>query len=299
MVNYILILLAVFCFTAQFAFTKLFEKSAEQTISTTLIMLIITNLTGALLCFCISGFKVLFSPVSVFWAVWMAIIMIPYYTIGIKILSLGSLAIYSMFMMLGGMLVPFFYGILFLNEPISTGKIAGTVLLTFFIILQAVSQGADNKKVKAKYLFFALCIAIFFINGFTGVIAKAHQISKGAVDEISFSVIYCSLSVIFNIVLLIFNFLKGYREKRLQVLSVLKSKPLFIMLLLSIVCYGGNLLHLKAASYVPASVQFPLVSGGVIVFSAITSAFIFRENISKKEWFSVVGAFISTVLFAF
>jgi hypothetical protein len=34
--------------------------------------------------------------------------------IGIKVLSLGSLAVCSMFMMLGGMLVPFFYGIIFL-----------------------------------------------------------------------------------------------------------------------------------------------------------------------------------------
>ena len=61
--------------------------------------------------------------------------MLPYYLIGIKVLSLGSLAIYSMFMMLGGMLVPFFYGITFLHETISVGKVIGTVLLTVFIVL--------------------------------------------------------------------------------------------------------------------------------------------------------------------
>jgi multidrug transporter EmrE-like cation transporter len=56
---------------------------------------------------------------------------------------------------------------------------------------------------------------------------------------------------------------------------------------------------LLAADKVPASIQFPLVSGGVIVLSALVSNFIFKEKLSKKEWISILGAFISTVLFAF
>jgi len=37
----------------------------------------------------------------------------------------------------------------------------------------------------------------------------------------------------------------------------------------------------------------------VIVLSALVSKLIFKENISSKEWISVGGAFVSTVLFAF
>ena len=58
-------------------------------------------------------------------------------------------------------------------------------------------------------------------------------------------------------------------------------------------------IHLHAASEVPASVQFPLVSGGVIVLSALVSVFLFKERISKMEWIAIGGAFASTVLFAF
>lgn len=61
--------------------------------------------------------------------------------------------------------------------------------------------------------------------------------------------------------------------------------------------YGGNFFLLLAANDVPASVQFPLVSGGVIVLSALFSVFLFKEALSKKEWVSVFGAFISTFLF--
>lgn len=63
--------------------------------------------------------------------------------------------------------------------------------------------------------------------------------------------------------------------------------------------YTGNFLHLKSANNVPASVQFPLVSGGVIVLSSLTSAIVFKEKISGKEWISIAGAFVSTALFAF
>ena len=71
------------------------------------------------------------------------------------------------------------------------------------------------------------------------------------------------------------------------------------MIFIGAAAYTGNFLHLKAAANVPASVQFPLVSGGVIVLSALVSAFFFREKISRREWIAVGGSFLSTVLFAF
>ena len=303
--EYILIILAVFCFAGQFAFTKLYEGVVKQTAITSLVMLAVTSIFGAVMYVFVGNFTVSFSETSFFWAAFMAIIMIPYYMIGIKVLSLGSLAIYSMFMMLGGMLVPFFYGVVFLHEELSVWQIVGTVTLAIFIILQAIWQRPAGEKdtlsseKSKKILFFVLSSLIFIINGMTGVIAKAHQISQGAVDESSFTVISCTLTAVFSLILLAFVALKSRREVLVQMKTMLKIKPIVVMLLIGAAAYTGNFLHLKAASAVPASVQFPLVSGGVIVISALVSFFAFREKLSKKEWISVAGAFISTVLFAF
>ena len=302
--EYILIILAVFCFAGQFAFTKLYEGAVKQTAITSLVMLAVTSLFGAVMYVFVGNFNVSFSATSIFWAAFMAVIMIPYYMIGIKVLSLGSLAIYSMFMMLGGMLVPFFYGVVFLHEELSVWQIVGTVTLTVFIILQAVWQQPSEEKEsgksdKKKILFFVLSILIFIINGMTGVIAKAHQISEGAIDEASFTVISCALTAIFSLILLAFSVLKNRRKAADILPSMFKLKPMLVMALIGAAAYTGNFLHLKAASAVPASVQFPLVSGGVIVISALVSFFAFREKLSKKEWISVAGAFVSTVLFAF
>ena len=138
MIDYVIILMAVFCFAGQFAFTKLYEGAIKQTTVTALVMLIVTGVIGMLIYLFIGGFRVEFSTVSMIYALLFALVMIPYYMIGIKVLSLGSLAIYGMFMMLGGMLVPFFYGVLFLQESLSIAQILGTVLLTAFIVLQAI-----------------------------------------------------------------------------------------------------------------------------------------------------------------
>ena len=173
MMPYILILLAVLCFAGQFAFTNFYERAVKQTTATSLVMLVVTSAFGTFLYLCIGGFQIEISAISFFWAVMFALVMIPYYMIGIKVLSLGSLAIYSMFMMLGGMLVPFFYGVWCLKEPVSVAQGIGTVLLTGFIILQAISQSDSNEKsgqkqsAKTKIVFFMLCLAIFFHHKYT------------------------------------------------------------------------------------------------------------------------------------
>ena len=301
MTDYFLIFLAVVLFAAQFAFTRCYQEEVKQSTVAALMLLVVIDLVGALQYLLVGGFRVEISPVSLIWAVLMALTMLPYYVVGIQVLSLGSLAIYSMFMMLGGMLVPFFYGILFLDEAVSWGKITGAVLLTVFIVLQAASQPATGKKAAGwkRYLFFALCLVIFFVNGLTCVIAKAHQISVGSVDEVSFTVLSCGLTALLSALLLPFAFQKDRAKAAEEVKQMFRWKPLLLMVCIGIAGYTGNFLHLIAAGNVPASVQFPLVSGGVIVLSALVSAFLFREKLSAREWLSVAGAFVSTVLFAF
>ena len=304
MTGYIFICLAVVCFTAQFAFTKGYEGAVKQTVTTSLLLLILTGIVGGLLFFFAGGASVSFSLPSLLYAVFFAGVMIPYYMLGIKALSLGSLAIYSMFMMLGGMLVPFFYGILFLSEPISPAMLVGSILLTVFIILQALSDAKKAKKNKRRtrrdtLLFALISVAIFFVNGLTGVIAKAHQLDSAAVDEASFTVLSSLLTAFFSAIVLLFLFLFD-REKTVDSLRpAVKPRPLLWSALVGVAAHTGNFLHLLAASTLPASVQFPIVSGGVIVLSALASILIFREKMSRVDALLVAGVFLATFLFAF
>ena len=303
MSDYILLVLAIVCFSLQFVFMRFYEKSVDQNMTNMLIMLVVVNIFGALLYLALGGFNINYSAFSIFWASVYAIIMIPYFLLGIKVLSLGSLAIYSIYMMLGGMFVPFLYGIIFLQEEVTIGKILGCMGFIICVILQYVcntdkEKDKEKKSKKDTLIFLALCLLIFFINGFTGVIAKVHQIDYRAIDEISFTVISCAITAIISFIMLVISILIN-RKKVLKIKLSLKVKPLLIMLLLGVAMHTGNFFHLKAAINVPASVQFPLVSSGVIVLSAICSFFVFKEEIKGKERVALVCAFISAFLFAF
>lgn len=300
MFAYVLIALAVVCFAAQFAFTKLFECTLTQNSLTALVMLIVTSIIGMVLFLVIGGFRLQISLSSSLWAMAFALVMIPYYILGILVLSLGSLAIYTMFMMLGGLLVPFFYGITFLDETVSVGKGVGAALLTLCIISQALAPPVSEREKSGskgkRTLFFGLCFLIFLINGMTCVIAKAHQLSAHAIDEASFTVLSCFFTACFSLILMLISS-KPQKTKSLQ--AALKAKPFFIMTVLGAAAHTGNYLHLLVAESIPASIQFPMVSGGVIVLSAFVSVFVFKEKLSKQEWLCISGAFLSTFLFAF
>ena len=164
--SYIFLSFAVFCFATQFAFNKVYEGSIKQTTATAITLPLIIGIVGVIQCAFMCGFSITVTPTSLILAVAMALAFIPCYVLGIKVLNIGSLAIYSMFMMLGGMLVPFFYGILFLNEEVTLCKIFGSILLTLFIILQAFwqqpndtddtesVQAGKNKKIKKRNGYF-------------------------------------------------------------------------------------------------------------------------------------------------
>ena len=93
--EYFFIFLAVGCSSLQFIFTKLFAEQVEQTLETALSMLFFTGLLGAALFFAVNGFTLHFSTPSILLAVLFAVVMIPYYTLSFKALTLGSVAIYS------------------------------------------------------------------------------------------------------------------------------------------------------------------------------------------------------------
>ena len=65
----------------------------------------------------------------------------------------------------------------------------------------------------------------------------------------------------------------------------------------SVLCSVGNLLLLLALLHLPASVQYPIVTGGVIVFSTAI-ALLRRERVTKKEILAAAIAFAASALMA-
>lgn len=300
MIYYFIIFVAVILFTAQFAVTRLFSRTVRETPITALGMLVIFGAVGALVALVGCGGRPAYSWVSLLLAAAFAAVMVPYYTLGIKALSLGSLAVYSTFMMLGGMLLPFLYGLLLLAEDPTAGKLLGCAFLTMAILLQGLAVAKrEEGGGGAKGRFFLLCLAIFVINGMTGVISQTHALQPRGVDEWSFTFYSSLLTALFSFLLLALRLLGRREGAKEELAPLLAWRPLLLAAALGLCTTLGNFCILLAAPHVDASVQFPLISGGTIALSALAALLLFREKPSRLETAAILGACLSTVLFAF
>lgn len=173
--SYVFLILAVLCIVGQFLITKLYQRSVRQALITSLFFVLLSSFVTLVIFFVYNGFR--FGGItwySLMLAIISSVIMIVYNVISIKIMGLGEVSIYSMFMMLGGMIVPFVEGLI-VNPETNRLKLTnglGLTFLTFFLIFQ-VAGVKTAKSTKKK--FYLLCIIMFFINGIVGVLTSLQS----------------------------------------------------------------------------------------------------------------------------
>jgi len=283
-----LICVSTVLFSLQFLMQDKFQKNEGTTFSKTIICSFFGSIAGILLLFLIEGFCFevkTFSIILAFVTTIQNLIMI---YCGIKVLSYGNLSLYSLFNMIGGMLIPFLFGIIFYEEPITWQKCVCVVLVTAALFIGSPKSKKENK-IKS-ILPFAL--TIFFLNGLSGVFSKIHQ----SVGELATSAeAYTMWQRIFTILIcLIYFAVIAYKKEK-----IILNKPVPSILLSSgnvALNMVANLLLLYALLTVDASIQYPIVTGGVIVLSMITD-WILKQKPSKKVIFaSVLTIFGLTIL---
>ena len=82
----------------------------------------------------------------------------------------GNVSMYSLFLMSGGMIVPYIWGVLFLDERLTIMRTIGLLVIVAAIVI----SNSNREKFDKKQL--AMCIGIFLCNGITSVVTKIHQI---------------------------------------------------------------------------------------------------------------------------
>ena len=140
---------------------------------------------------------------------------------------------------------------------------------------------------KNAYRFYA---AIFVLNGLVGVLSKIHlSIPALAVDSYSFMATI-QLALLAMCLLYCLMTRQGIPKP---------SGKLYLCLSGYAVCNGiGNLFCQIALTSLPASVQYPIITGGVMVFSTLISL-ARREPIGGKTYLAAALACLSTILILF
>ena len=200
----------------------------------------------------------------------------------LKALGKINLSLYSMFAMLGGMALPFAVGIIFFKEELTLGKV-----LCFVIVALALVLTVKREKGGKGYIWYA---GVFVLNGLSGVLSTVFQQAPfEKTSAAGYSVLTAAVMTVLSAVLI--PFVKGEKRKMNKRAA------------LSTVCNGvlgrvANWLLLIALAHLPASAQYPFVTGGVMICSTVI-CFFTPDKPGKREIAAVAVSFVGLIILMF
>ena len=282
---YGIILLSVVMFGGCFVLNDEYRKMRGGSVKVSMQFSFVSSLAGLLVLLCVNGWKLEFTPFTLVMAIMAALNGFGFTFCSFKALGKINLSLYSLFSMLGGMVLPFLQGILFYEESITVAKIVCFVLICAALFL-TVEKG-EKKQGTIYYM------GIFVLNGMSGVLSKLFTeapFEKTSAAGYSILSAVCSVVIAGTLLLTIFRSQKETSKNTPASTAVSAAN--------GIINRVANYLLVLALAHVDASVQYPMVTGGVMIVSTLV-CFFGKNKPSRREVLSVIIAFIGmVVLFA-
>lgn len=314
---YAMLIGASFLFGSQFMVTKAFEKNYGKTVRASLSFSLLYSLFAGVIFFIIklvsSGTVFNLNPFSLCMAFGLSLVNILSSAIGIKTLALGDIAVYSLFLMLGGMIVPFFAGIVFLKESVSVCNLIGVAIMIIALCLP-VFFGKKNKnageaqtdgdtKKKTSVFFYVLCVFLFILNGLSSTLSKFNSVKEGAALGAEFTFYTYGIQFVISLAAFALTTALGKSDKTQNE----EKHPGILFRPVAIGCgaaFGAVngtafLMSSVAAEHVVAVAQYPLITGATILFSSLLAFLFYREKPTALQLVQIVISLAATILFMF
>jgi drug/metabolite transporter (DMT)-like permease len=274
---YGLIMLSVIIFSGCFAFKNIYRKVRGGSIQATLEFSFAGGIASIIFLTILNGLKFEFTPFTLVMALLKALNGFGFSYCSLKALGRINLSLYSLFSMLGGMVLPFLQGIIFYDEDFTVAK---AVCLVFIVLALLITvEGRGGKKGGVIYY-----IGIFVLNGLSGVLSKIFEASSyEKTSARGYSILICLCSIVLSAIVLLI----------MRKTEAPKSTPMSLGIgaASGITNKIANLFLVIALAHVDASVQYPMVTGGVMIVSTAI-CFFGKKKPSKKELISVSLAFL-------
>ena len=272
---YGIVAVAVVMFGVQFLLNDKYRKESGTDSFSVFLFSFIGALAGVICLAVINVFDFSVTPFTLIMAFAAALNSVLCSICTLRSLEKVNLSVYSLFSMLGGMVLPFFAGILFYGEALTVGNIACTLLIGASLALTLKSG-----KGRGGEIYY---VGVFVFNGMSGVLSKIY--SEAAFPKVS-SKGYSLWIAIMSLAICALALLILIGKRRRVTWTAFGT------------AFGGGVLNrvanymlLIALAFLPASVQYPFVTGGVIVVSTVISV-LTGQKPSKKEIIAVALAFI-------
>lgn len=303
---YLMVVLATVLYSIQFVFTKFYQKEKGSSFFYSTIFSAIACFVSVPFFLIINKGKVEFTWFSFLTACLFALDCIFCTVFGAKTLSRANLSVYSLFLMLGGMLLPFIYGFT-IGEKLTVFK--GIAVVCVLVAMLFTLQKEEGKKLDFGTI---ICFILTFVtNGVTGILTYIHQRSTLEIVSSSAFLFLCNAAqfVLSSFLILgIYLYGKAKNPKLLEIENrgqeqEKSNKKSWLIAVGSVVGYMivhsiAMLCTTISAKYVDAGVQSTIVTGGCMVISAFFGL-LFGEKITKKTVVSLLLAVIGTICIMF
>jgi len=184
------------------------------------------------------------------------------------------------------LLIPSFYGMIILQEPISPTLIIGTIMLVVALFLIHYERGnaSEENRITWKWLIFVTMA--FLGNGMCSTVQKAEQLKYGIDGKNMFMVIALLMSGISMLIAAVLSSRERSEAKDAM------NRGWWLAVICG--CMNGlsNFLVIYLNDRLPASVMFPVISGGGVVLIFLYSYFINKEHFSPRQ---LVGYALGTI----
>ncbi len=276
---YAMVMAAVVMFGLQFFCNQQYERECKSGLSSSMMFIFGGAVAGLVVLLAVNGFKWEFTPFTVLMASLAALDGMAFSFCSLKALGKINLSLYSLFSMLGGMVLPFCLGVFFFDEQFTIGK-----AICLVAVIAALFLSVEKGEGKGGTIYY---IGVFVFNGLSGVISKFFQASElPKTSEAAYSVWTAVMTALISGVILIFVWKKSPLK--------LNAKALVSMAGNGILNRVANFLLLLSLAYLPASVQYPMITGGVMIVSTLLGYF--SPNKPKaREWIALALSFAGII----
>lgn len=182
---------AVLMFGIQFWFNNLYEKENGNALPAALTLTLLSSSIGAIFLLVLNGFSLQLTWFTLLTAAAATANALLCSFCTLKALNKVNLSLYSLFSMLGGMILPLLAGLLFYNEPLTLGLILCVILIVTALVLTV-----NKEQHKGGFPYF---IGVFVFNGMSGVISKFFESAPfEKTSAAAYSVWVAILSILFS-----------------------------------------------------------------------------------------------------
>lgn len=184
--------------------------------------------------------------------------------------AFGSLSLTSLFTSFS-LMIPTFFGLLFLRESIGVGFIPGLLLLSASLFL--INKKDEEIKFSPKWI---VCVLLSFVgNGMCSVVQKMQQLAQNGAYKNEFMIV--ALVIVTAIMLIL-----TLTTERKDVKQFAKT-GWHLSLICGLLNGMVNLFVMILSNKMSVSLMFPLISAGGLVVTYFVSRFFYKEKLSKMQ----------------